>query len=250
MRAQLATHQRKSRTQRSRALILHMCMAFETLRFLAAASVSTRHAQLHFRATESGDGWECCLTDVSVTVTCVRCPVVLCPASNDEEEHPGRVSALQVQCSNVPETLPVVFYIEHIFISSSPRGNFANCWALTPQKAPRAISFPARSACDQCVPIQIDTRGPVPHTGDKIASPQRQSRYQTGHSSRPVPYLTMTVIEEDISGRWWQRSFAGAVQKLCHASGMQRSVERGWMSASCGKPPPACLSGQTYYRAP
>jgi hypothetical protein len=37
-------------------------------------SVSTLHAQLPFRATESGDGWKC------------DCDGDLCPASNDEEK--------------------------------------------------------------------------------------------------------------------------------------------------------------------
>jgi hypothetical protein len=78
LRAQLATHQRKSRTQRApnTTLRLHLGMAFETLEFLGdCLSVSTLHAQLPFRATESGDGWKC------------DCDGDLCPASNDEEKH-------------------------------------------------------------------------------------------------------------------------------------------------------------------
>jgi hypothetical protein len=67
LRAQLATHQRKSRTLRE-----HQILQYDSI--WDCFSVSTLHAQLPFRETESGDGWMC------------DCDGDLCPASNDEEK--------------------------------------------------------------------------------------------------------------------------------------------------------------------
>ncbi|KAH8790245.1 hypothetical protein BGZ57DRAFT_850396 [Hyaloscypha finlandica] len=65
--------------------------------------VSTLHAQLPFRATESGDGWKC------------DCDGDLCPASNDEEKR-------------LPETRWGLFALD-----TPPRHFFEAYWAPTPQ---------------------------------------------------------------------------------------------------------------------
>ena len=91
LRAQLATHQRKSRTLRSVAedSKRQIRTGFRNAGVLGGCLSIHCHAQLPFRATEQdGDGWKCCLTAVRVTVTCVlrrttrkSVCVEVCPAS-------------------------------------------------------------------------------------------------------------------------------------------------------------------------
>lgn len=115
MRAQLATHQRKSRTLRE-----HQILQYDSI--WDCFSVSTLHAQLPFRETESGDGWMC------------DCDGDLCPASNDEEKRLPE-TRLGVCFSWTYGTLRNLSHLP----SQSPRHFFRFDWAPTPQLGQRVI---------------------------------------------------------------------------------------------------------------
>ena len=110
LRAQLATHQRKSRTQRApnTTLRLHLGMAFETLEFLATAS----WYPLFMHSFPSEQPRAAMAGSVTVTVTCVL-------------RRTTRKSVFQKPdgvC--LPWILYVPFVIALVFLLLSPRGTF------------------------------------------------------------------------------------------------------------------------------